>query len=291
MKKKKKEQKPNGSKGNSNTEVSTRQLDGWDGPSADIGPVTAGTGQYFPCNFFWFTRDQSLSRTQVQMGNRINRFVKVIKTNSENAATAFTEIIDALGFSTSNGTSCNGDTGSEALVLFKKLKNCPNTVPKICDVAAIPALTAEVKKELDVNDPASCLSQSASYGKAYKDCVLKFSMKDHLKVCPCLTDPATPQPPPRSNPACLPKFFDEASKEVTKRKKYCDIGNSESPDYREGSWGDCQKALQSAVQYVIGGTNNCMGDNILISMTTVAPGGRRLRLNQQFMKFAGMKQD
>jgi len=216
---KEKTRKRNGKKEEPKTAVSSRQLDGWDGPSADIGPVTAGTGQWYQCNFFWYTRDQSLSRTQVQMGNRINRFVKVIEANKANAATAFTEIIDALSLSTSNGTSCNADTGSEALVLFEKLKNCPNTVPTICDVAAIPAYTPEVIKELDVNDPASCLSQSASYGKAYKDCVFKFSMKDHLKVCPCLTDPATPQPPPRSNPACLPKFFDEASKEVTKKKK------------------------------------------------------------------------
>jgi len=267
-----------------NKTMSSRQLAGWDGPSADVGPVTAGTGQYFSCNFFWYTRDQSLSRTQVQMGNRIIRFVKVMETNSANAATAFTEIIDALDFSTNGGTSCPGHP--EALELLKTLKECPKTVPTICDVAAIPLYTEEVKSNLILTDPNSCLSQSTNYGKAYKDCLFKNSKKDHTTVCGCLEDGATAKPP--SRPPCLPNFFDKVSKEVTDQKKKCDIGNPDNPSFTPGSWGDCKKASQSAVQYVVGGTNNCMGGGPL---TTVAPTNRRMRLNQHFMKFAGLKQD
>jgi len=284
LKRKKKTQNNNENKGKQTNNATSRQLAGWDGPSGDIGPVTAGTGQFFSCNFFWYTRDQSLSRTQVQMGNRIIRFVKVMETNSANAATAFTEIIDALDFSTNGGTSCPGHP--EALELLKTLKECPKTVPTICDVAAIPLYTEEVKSNLILTDPNSCLSQSTNYGKAYKDCLFKNSKKDHTTVCGCLEDGATAKPP--SRPPCLPNFFDKVSKEVTAQKKKCDIGNPDNPSFTPGSWGDCKKASQSAVQYVVGGTNNCMGGGPL---TTVAPTNRRMRLNQHFMKFAGMKQD
>merc|ERR1712126_608615 len=116
-------------------------------------------------------------------------------------------------------------------------------------------------------------------------------LKNHTKVCGCIEKgPAKPPQRAPKSPPCLPNYFDKVSKEVTERKKYCDIGNSDNPSFREGSWGDCQKALQSAVQYVIGGTNNCQDDDDgeTISFTTVAPSARRMRLNQQFMKFAGM---
>jgi len=264
--------------------MSSRQLAGWDGPSADVGPVEAGTGQFYSCNFFWYTRDQSLSRTQVQMGNRIIRFVKVIETNSKNAATAFTEIIAALEFATIGGCPDH----PEALELLEKLKSCPNTVPNICDVAKITLLTPEVKKQLDEND--GCLSQSAEYGKVYKECLFKKAGKDHTTFCDCMvSEGAVPPPRPPASPPCLPAYFDKVAKEATDRKKKCDIGNADNPSFTPGSWGDCQKALQLALQYVCGGTKACPGCALgpPITTSTVAPTGRRMRLNQQFMKFAG----